>query len=181
MAKFCKYLEEKSMQSTMIGFGIDSSKLKRTIDYIESWLIRYKVPYELVEKNHISVAQITSKVKKDELVRLVNKISNQPFKFNIKKPVVLPGREWDFISLELKRNPKFLELFEKIKQEYNVREFPGGVRPHISLIRITPGIATPEFLSDVMKDVPLPKEIKSKEVELWNPRFKVEYKKKKRI
>ena len=44
MAKFCKYLEEKSMQSTMIGFGIDSSKLKRTIDYIESWLIRYKVP-----------------------------------------------------------------------------------------------------------------------------------------
>src|SRR6056297_89996 len=102
MAKFCKYLKEKRMQSTMIGFSIEENKLNRTIDYIKSWLIRYRVPYEIVEKSHISVAQITNKVKKDELVRLVNEISKEPFKFNIKKPAILAGRDWDFITLELK-------------------------------------------------------------------------------
>jgi len=180
MAKFYNYIYEKSMGSTMIGFGIDESKLKRTIDYIESWLIRYKVPYELVEKNHISVAQIKSKVKKDELVRLINKISNQPFKFKIKKITMLPGRQWDFIALELNRSENFIKLFNDIKKKYDVVEFSGGMRPHISLIRITPGIATDEFMADIVRNVPLPKKILSKKVELWNPRFKVDYSKPKR-
>ncbi len=182
MAKLYNYLKEKKMMSsTMVGFGVDESKLKRTIDYIESWLVRYKVPYEIVEKNHISIAQITSKVKKDELVRLVNKISNEPFQFYIKRISILQGREWDFIALELNRSEKYLKLFQKIKEEHDVVEFAGGMKPHISLIRVVQGVATEDFMADIVRNIPLPKKIKAKKVEIWNNKFQIDYSKRKRI
>lgn len=166
------------MQSTMIGFRVDESKIKNTVDYIESWLVRYKVPYDHIDTKHISIAQITDKARKDELVRKINKISTS-YIFNTKKITVLYGREWDFLSLELKRSRDFIDLYEKIKQDYNVVEFPGGVRPHISLIKIEKGVASDEFLADVIRDVPMPKKVKAKKVDLWSPRFQIEYTKRK--
>lgn len=177
--KFKKYLNEKNkMQTTMIGFRVDESKLQKLVDYIESWLVRYKVPYDHVETKHISIAQITDKARKDELVRLVNEISPS-YTFNSKKITVLYGKEWDFLSLELNRSKDFINLYEKIKQKYNVVEFPGGVRPHISLIKIQKGVASDEFLADVIRDAPMPKRVKAKKVDLWSPKFTIMYTKKK--
>lgn len=166
------------MQSTMIGFRIDESKIKSTVDYIESWLIRYKVPYWHIDNKHISIAQITDKARKDELVRKINQISTS-YIFNVKKVTVLYGRDWDFLALELKKSKDFIDLYEKIKQDYNVVEFQGGVKPHVSLIKIEKGIASDEFFADVLRDVPMPKKIKAKKVDLWSPQFQVVYTKRK--
>lgn len=177
--KFMKFLSEKSnRQSTMIGFRIDDTKIQRTVDYIESWLIRYKVPYDHVENKHISIAQITDKARKDDLVRKVNQISTS-YTFNVKKITMLPGREWDFLVMELNRSGDFLSLYKKIKQDYNVVEFSDGVRPHISLIKIQKGAASDEFLADVIRDTPMPKKMKAKMVALWSPKFQIEYAKRK--
>jgi len=179
MSKFLNYINEKTkMQTTMIGFRVDESKIQNLVDYIESWLIRYKVPYDHIETKHISVAQITDKARKDELVRLVNKISTS-YIFNAKKVTVLYGKEWDFLSLELNRSKDFINLYEKIKQEYNVVQFPGGVRPHISIIKIQKGIASDEFLADVIRKAPMPKKVKAKKVDLWSPKFTIMYTKNK--
>ena len=177
--KFLKYINEtRAMGTTMIGFRVDESKIQRVVDYLESWLIRYKVPYDHIGTKHISVAQITDKVRKDELVRMVNKISPS-YTFKAKKITMLYGREWDFLSLELRRSKDFLNLYEKIKQEYNVVEFAGGVRPHISLIKIQKGIASDEFIADVIRNAPMPKDIKAKKVDLWSPKFTITYTKRK--
>lgn len=180
MSKFHKYIKEKKMvKSTMIGFGVDESKLDRTIEYIASWFDRYKVPYEGIGKKHISVAMIVDKLKKDELVRLVNTISPSPFVFNPKKITVLHGRyDYDFIALELKKPKNYEELHNKIKDKYNVVEFQGGMRPHISLLKFPGGVASDEFMADVIRNVPLPKNIKAKKVELWGPKFQIDYSKK---
>ncbi|MFW6046453.1 MAG: hypothetical protein ACOCP4_01535 [Candidatus Woesearchaeota archaeon] len=176
--KFIKYLNEKSsMQSTMIGFRIDETKIQNVIDYVESWLVRYNVPYEHVETKHISVAQILDKARKDELVRVIHKISPS-YKFRVKKLTLFNGKEWDFFVLELYKTKNFTELFNQIKEKYNVVEYQGGVKPHISIIKIEKGIASDEFLADVIRDAPLPKQIKAKKVDLWNPKFQIEYTKK---
>jgi len=179
MAKFKKYIKEKAMSSTMIGFGIDSAKIDRLAKYLESWFIRYKVPYENIDHKHISIAQITDKARKDELVRIVNKISPQPFEFKIKKITVLHGRaKWDFMALELRRSEEYLKLHEWIKDMYNVVEFPGGMKPHISLIKMASGIASDEFMADIIRDAPVPRRVRAKKVELWSPKFQVDYSKK---
>lgn len=166
------------MQSTMIGFRVDESKIQNTVDYIESWLARYKVPYGHIDTKHISIAQITDKVRKDELVRKINQISTS-YAFNTKKITVLHGKEWDFLVLELNKSKDFVSLHEKIKQDYNMIEFKSGIKPHISLIKIEKGVASDEFLADVLRNVPIPKKIKAKKVDLWNPKFRIEYSKKK--
>ena len=180
MSKFNKYIKEKKMMgSTMIGFGIDESKVDRTVEYIASWFDRYKVPYEKIEKKHISVAMITDKVKKDELVRLVNSISTTPFVFRPKKITMLYGKfEYDFLALELKKPKNYEELHNKIKNKYNVVEFQGGMKPHISLLKFPSGIATDEFMADIIRNISLPKDIKAKKVELWGPKFNIDYSKK---
>ena len=176
MAKFNKYLKEKSLQRTMIGFGVDNPpKLNRLAEYIESWFIRYNVSYEPIEHKHISIAQITDRVKKDELIRIVNAISPRPFEFNVKQIVVLKGREWDFLALELKRSKEYLDLHNQIKEKYNVVEFPGGMKPHISLIKFEGGFASPDFMYDVIADAPVPKRIRAKKRDLWNPKFQIDY------
>lgn len=166
------------MKSTMIGFGLDESKLQKTVDYIESWLVRYNVPYDHIDGKHISVAMITDKARKDELVRLIHGISKDPLRFKTKRITILYGQEWDFIALELRRSEKFLKLHEKIKENYNVVEFKGGVRPHVSLLKIQKGVASDEFFADVFRGTPVPKDIKSKKVELWSPKFKIDFSKK---
>lgn len=166
------------MQSTMIGFRVDETKIQHVVDYIESWLIRYKVPYGNIDTKHISIAQITDRVRKDELVRKINQISTS-YVFNSKKITMLYGRDWDFLALEMKKSKEYQELHEKIKEDYNVVEFQGGMKPHISLIKIQKGIASDEFIADVLRDAPVPKRVKAKKVDLWSPRFEIEYSKKK--
>jgi len=160
----------------MIGFGIDESVLTESIIFIEKYLIEYKIPYENVEDKHITISQITDKIGKDELVRIVNSITPN-FKFIIKDIVILHGRDNDFIALELSKTNEYQELFNTIKERYSVVEFDGGQIPHISLFKIPAGIASKDFLYDVFEETEIIKTIKTTAVELWNTMFQKEYKK----
>lgn len=165
------------MKTTMIGFGVTQIHLDEIAKYIENYLIQYKVPYELIEDRHISIVQIKEKVKKDEMVRLVNSI-DPIISLRPKKISVLYGREFDFITLELHTSDEYKELYCKIKDSYDIIQFGDDIRPHISLFKIPSGIASEDFMCDVMEDVPFPKKIKTGAVELWGGKFEIEYIKK---
>lgn len=173
-----QYINEKyKMQGTMIGFEIDKNAFKNLSDQIGEILRDNNIPYELITKPHITIAQISGKYPKDELVREMNKI--KPLIFNPKGITMFWGfnvKKW-FVVAEYKARSDFTEKFKDISSKYEVRSFPGGMKPHTSLMMINEDI--PEDLQKQIKALgkKLPK-IKTKGVALFNNKFQVEYKKK---
>lgn len=170
------YITEKyNMSGTMIGFEVDRNAFNSVSDEIGEILRDSNIPYELITKPHITIAQITGKYPKDELVREMNKI--KPVRFNPKGITLFWGfnvKKW-FVVAEYKNRPEFTEKFKEISSKYEVRSFPGGMKPHTSLMMINEDI--PEDIQNQIKALGrrLPK-IKTRGVALFNNKFQVEYK-----
>jgi len=177
MTRFESYIiESKNMSNTMIGFGIPKSKLKQLSSYIKSWLIRYKIDYDEVKEPHFTIAQITGKYEKDELIREMHKI-NMDMMF---KPVglrIFRGKTIakDFIVLEYKPNNEFVKLFKDLQSKYEVKYF-GSIKPHTSLFTIKQNAMTDELFDDLDYSLPKIPNLKPINKELFNKKFEIEYK-----
>ena len=172
--KFKEYLDEaKIMKGSMIGFGVDKTRVKRLSSYIKSWLIRYKIDFDKVETPHISIAQIPSDYDKDELVRKVNDIKTG-VSFNPKEIHIFRGVEKDWIVIEYKANFKFIEAFQNVNADFNVKWF-GSIKPHVSLFSIEKDAMDDKLWHEMLSALPPLPKVKAEKVELWNSKFKVEY------
>jgi len=177
--KFEKYIEEsKKLKGTMVGFGIESSKLKEIYDYIESWLIKYNISYVKQKNPHFSIAMIPGTYDKDEIVREMNLISKGQI-FKPKDITILKGKKTkkDFISIEYKPGKEFINNFNKISDKFEVVKF-GAVRPHISLFMIDQDSKINDFYVDMIHDMPKLPRVKPSKIELWNQKNEREYIKK---
>jgi hypothetical protein len=166
--------EKYNMYGTMIGYEINRNVFKGVIKEISDLLQENKIGYDVIENPHITIAQITGKYAKDELKRDMDKIGDLSFNpkgltlfwgFNVKK--------W-FVVAEYKVRQEFIDKFKELSEKYEVRTFPGGIKPHTSLVTIN---------NDIPKDVlekirlfgkNLPK-IRTEGVALFNNKFKMEY------
>jgi len=174
--KFKNYLNEgKIMKGSMIGFGVDKSKVRRLQDYVGSWMKRYKIPSEKVANPHISIAQIPMDYDKDELVRKVQSIS-KGISFNPKEIHIFRGVEKDWIVIEYKANFKFIEAFQEINQDFHVKWF-GSIKPHVSLYSIEKGAVDDKLWHEMLYSLPKLPRVKAEKVELWNSNFEIEFKK----
>lgn len=172
--KFREYIDEgKVMKGSMIGFGVDKSKVKRLQTYIGSWLTRFKIPHDKVENPHISIAQIPDDYDKDELVRKVNDIS-KGISFNPKEIHIFRGVEKDWIVIEYKANFKFIEAFQNVNSDFNVKWF-GSIKPHVSLFSVEKDAVDKKMWHDMLYSIPKLPRVKAEKVELWNSKFKIEY------
>ena len=178
MTNFYNYINEKKMlKSTMIGFGLTKSNIEKISKYIESWLIKFNIKYEKITEHHVSIAQITDTIQKDEFVRLMNEINQKNYNFRPLKYTILKGRLNDFIAIELDRTKEYIDLYNKIKSIYNVVEFKGGMKPHISLFKLDFNAISDYDMAEILKNVPKLNPISAKKLELWNNKFKIEYSK----
>lgn len=174
--RFDNYIREgKIMKGSMIGFGVDKSKVKRLQDYVGSWMERFKIPSEKVKNPHISIAQIPDDYDKDELTRKVQSIS-KGISFNPKQIHIFRGVEKDWIVIEYKANFKFIEAFQEINADFNVKWF-GAIKPHVSLYSIEKGAVDDKLWNDMLHSLPKLPKLSAKNVELWNNKFEIEFKK----
>jgi len=175
--KFKGFLNEaKSLKSSMIGFGIDRSKVKRLQTYVGSWLKRYKISHDPVKNPHVSIAQIPDEFDKDELVRKVNQVKKS-ITFNPKEIHIFRGEFKDWIVIEYKSNMKFIDAFYEISKDYPVKWF-GSIRPHVSLFSVDKGAIDDKFWHEMLYSMPPLPKISAEKVELWNSQFNIEYYKK---
>jgi hypothetical protein len=173
--KLKSYLDEaKKMKGTMIGFGVDKSKVKRLQTYIKSWLDRFKVDYDEIKSPHISIAQIPDTEDKDNLVRTVNSI-NKNISFNPKQIHIFRGQFKDFIVIEYKTNKPFIDAFYEVSKDRPVKWF-GAIKPHTSLFSVEKDSIDNNMWDDMLYSMPKLPKISAKNVELWNSNFEVEFK-----
>ena len=171
-----KYINEKKMLSgTMIGFGVERSRIKNILDYVESWMKRYEIESKMNTEFHFTLAQITGKYRKDELVREMDKISAN-ITFKPKQVSMLKGVnvKRDFIVLEYKSNNKYVNELKEIASKYEVRMF-GSIRPHISICNMEQNKMDKKLFDDIVYSFPKLPLMKVENIELWNNKFEMEY------
>ncbi|MFW6129854.1 MAG: hypothetical protein ACOC56_01645 [Atribacterota bacterium] len=175
-----QYLVElKKIERTMIGFSVNQSKLSNVYDHIKEIMFNHHIDrYEIIDDPHISIAQIPGKVEKDKLIRAVHSISKN-VEFVPKKLKILEGKRvpFDFITIEYKKNNKFINDFNKIAEEFEVIKFPGGNIPHVSLFKLNKGQVSKDFIETIEElKIKIPY-LKPTKVVMYNQRFELEYKK----
>jgi hypothetical protein len=123
--KRIKKKKEENYQVLEVGFGLSKKVLKRPFDYIKSWLIRYKIPYEAVNP-YLTLSMIEvedfNKIKKP-LIQEYKKIS-QKFYYEPKSVILIRDDNYpdlDFISIDFKKDFEFNSIMNEIYEEMDVK------------------------------------------------------------
>ncbi len=83
---------------TSIGYGLSKNYLKRTFDYIKSWLIRYNIKYEAVNP-YLTLANVEGEYKRDKFIKALKRIRES----HIFKPdgvFILRDGDTDFVIID---------------------------------------------------------------------------------
>jgi hypothetical protein len=174
--KFNKFLfKTKKMSKTMIGFKIDNIYFKKIENFMKNILNNKNIKYEDIKEKHITIAQITGKYDKDDLVRDVNIIKTNII-FKPKGIEIFKGinTNYDYIVLEYKTNTKFLNIYKRLSAKYNIKTFDKGPRAHISILRIERDSNL--SIKDLQQHIKFPT-VRPSSIELFNSSFEVEYEK----
>jgi hypothetical protein len=167
----------KKMEGTMIGYKVDFSVIKKTSDYIKSWLDRYNVDYKQNQNIHVTVAQIVGKYSKDKIIRVMQNLPAN-YTINPKELKLLYGHNVDkyFITIELKKNNKYRKSHDMVREELpEVKTFPEGMKPHISLFMLDTSDMDPYMWNEItQRNIKLPK-IKVNKLQLFNNKFLPEF------
>ena len=171
-----KYIiETKKLEKTMIGFNVDDTSIKNISHLISNILLENNISYETITKPHISIAQITGKYEKDELVRIINKIPKVSFNPKSLTKFYGPNIKKDFIVIEYRQNDKYLEIFKDIAHKFDVRLFVGGMKPHVSLFMVEEGKLTDSIFDEIKKVAKKLPKIKPRSVVLFNKKAQPEF------
>lgn len=179
--KFKNYLENlsemKKRMHTMVGFQVPFSQVKKTSDHIRSYLDRYSIDYQYNQNPHITIAQILGKYRKDSLTRAIQQTDTK-LQFHFKKLTMFQGYYTgrSYIVLELKNNNKYREIVSYFENKFpEFKGFPEGMKPHVSLMNVELGTVDEYLWKDILTTVPLPGQITTKGIDLYNSKFSVEY------
>lgn len=173
------YLNEiRMMDRVMLAFDVNDSLIAPVRDEIKAILQKEgKIWAIKSQKPHITIAMFTAKERKDEIVRIAQ---------SVKKNVILKPKELkmfrgpvakrDFIVIEYEKHPLFGKLEKKLEEkEFEIRKFPGGMKPHISVLSTPINSISKDLFQHIKETIgPLPK-LKVKKINVWNKWFRVDF------
>lgn len=179
--QFYNYLSEleemKKLESTMIGFKVPFNEIQKTSESIRSLLDKYAIDYKYNQTPHITIAQITGKYRKDKLTQIIQKTKTK-LGFKFKQLNLFDGKYTgrSYVVVELKNNQDYRNIVSWFNEQFpEFRGFPGGMKPHISIVNTKLGAITPEVWEEIVNNVPVPKNIGTKGIDLYTSKFEVGY------
>lgn len=143
-----------------IGFGISKPNIKRVFDYIKSWLIRYKIPFESINP-YLSVSisthdDIDSFVDKKE--NLIEDIENLKKEFNEFEPLNVfilrdeRNRYSDYICVDIRKDKDFYKRINEIYNEHGITNF--NKVSHVRLFEIERDKFPMRLFEDMLYSMP---------------------------
>jgi hypothetical protein len=110
--------DEIPITETSVGYGLSKLQLKRTFDYIKSWLIRYNIAFEAVNP-YLTVTTVEGSYKKDRFIKALKKIKEDQVFFPDGIFLLREG-EIDFIIIEYKKNEDFIEKLDECVSNFSL-------------------------------------------------------------
>ena len=176
--RYYNYLNEaKYLQKTMLGYHIDYNQIKSTSLYIKSFFDRYNVKYNINTNPHLTIAQMTGKYEKDEIVRTMSELP-VGFTMKAKKVKMLYGQfvKKYFVTIEYNRSVEYIYAHNLIRERFkDVKTFPGGMIPHVSLFNMEEKDIDPYIWNEIdQRKINLP-DISLNKIVLFNSKFLPEF------
>ena len=164
----------------MIAFEVSPRSIDRIAKEVAKILDENDIiEYEILNiQPHITIAQMPGVAVKDELVRDMQKLS-VGFRFNPKniKRFHGPIVHKDFIVIQFRSNKQFDSSLKSLMDKYEVRQFKGGIKPHLSIIRAPEDSITDEVMKQVEASVTSLPKVKPVGISLFNKEFNIEVRK----
>jgi len=103
---------------TSVGYGLSKLHLKRTFDYIKSWLIRYNIAYEAINP-YLTMASVEGEYKRDKLIKSLKKI-REDIAFKPGGVFILREGDMDFIMIDYFFNKDFLKKMNECFSKFSL-------------------------------------------------------------
>jgi hypothetical protein len=158
-------IRRRQSVETYFGFGLSKKTLKRTFDYIKSWLIRYEIPFEAVNpyltvyllSNLPSVSTVIKNVKNTKRGVLyepegtLTVISNDENDFP-RRYQVEPKENKDYLVLDYRSNDEYEKVLEQVFNDLNIDVV--FRYNYVKLFEVERGILKPDFYETMMYSCP---------------------------
>lgn len=117
---------------------------------------------------HITIAQIKDNAPIEKLESVQNEGKNYSVEFKFKNIDYLEGREnVDYVVIKLDPNSSFDRYFNYVGEQFEIIRYPGGNKPHISLMTL-PKKEMKEEDKIELKKMKLSGSLKPTKIQLWN-------------
>jgi hypothetical protein len=150
-----------------LGYGLSKKALKRIFDYIKSWLIRYKIPFEAVNpyltiyslSNISSISVLIRKIKKEKKGKIylplgtLTVVSNNEKDFPRSLRHIEPKQGKDYLVLDYIPNIEYHTFLEKVFDDLNIKIIDRYC--HVKLFEIESNIVKPIFYEQMMYSAPM--------------------------
>jgi len=104
--------KKEPITETIISFSIGKVHLKRTFDYIKSWLVRYKIPYESVNP-YLTLFKVIGVKDKYKLMNEIKDLKSYPY-FEDGEVSVLRDGNRDYISVIFSPHDELMKPLREI-------------------------------------------------------------------
>lgn len=106
------------MTDTSVGYGLSKLQIKRTFDYIKSWLIRYRIAFESINP-YLTVTNVEGDYKKDRFIKALKKIKEDEV-FIPDGIFLLREDDTDFIIIDCKPNEGFIKKLNECASNFSL-------------------------------------------------------------
>lgn len=110
--------DQPYITETSVGYGLSKLQLKRTFDYIKSWLIRYNIAFEAVNP-YLTITTVEGNYKRDCFIKALKKIKEDEV-FIPDGIFLLREYETDFIIIDCKLNKNFIRKLNECTSNFSL-------------------------------------------------------------
>lgn len=163
-----KKLKPKPITETLVSFSLGKKHLKRVFDYLKSWFVRYKIPYESVNP-YLTLFKVTGVKDKHELMTEIKGVKKYPFFENGELVIVREGNR-DYLTIIFSLNDEFMGPLREIFMDKDIqviKEFA-----YVKLIVVEKDSFSGRFWDDMVYSMPKIPNIKPGSVGLLSRRVK---------
>ena len=151
----------EKINNPYVSVELDPDDISKIIDSISKILDELDVPYKnLSRSSHISIGYVLGTTSKEDLENFCQELVEDSFKTKI-LGLTLIDSEWakenegisHFLSLEIEHSHDFQYATEYLDENFDIKEFEGGFKGHISLLGVTIDLSEEEktLLSQVIE------------------------------
>ena len=128
--RIAKLEKPKPVTETLVSFSLGKKHLKRVFDYLKSWFVRYRIPFESVNP-YLTLFKVMDIGDKDEIIREVKKLD---YDFFTDGKFVVLREDKDYLSLVYSMNNPFMSGLREIFEDREISIL--GETAYIKIIAI---------------------------------------------
>jgi 2'-5' RNA ligase len=132
-----------TIQNAYISIDLDRSALQPIFENLQRTLAELRIPAEIsASSSHVSLAYVQGTCEKCHIENIARDLASEKLSAQVVGVEVFEGMttDFDYVALTLARDNDFEQASEVLSGHFDVKQFAGGFRTHVTLFQIRKGV-----------------------------------------